>query len=70
MHLISLIYQDIESFFVKFFKYIKKKYNNKKIITKKNDKSMNIDGTNINGYDFLNIYEKNKIKELINYFQI
>ncbi len=70
MHLISLIYQDIESFFVKFFKYIKKKFNNKKIITKKNDKSMNIDGININGYDFLNIYEKNKIKELINYFQI
>jgi len=70
MHIINVICQDLQNFSIKLYAYIKKKIINKKIITDKNNKSINIDGTYIDGYNFLNIHEKNKIRDLINYFQI
>ena len=70
MHIINVICQDLQNFSIKLYTYIKKKIINKKIISDKNNKSINIDGTYIDGYNFLNIHEKNKIRDLINYFQI
>ena len=70
MYIINVICQDLQNFSIKLYAYIKKKIINKKIISDKNNKSINIDGTYIDGYNFLNIHEKNKIRDLINYFQI
>ena len=70
MHFINVICQDLQNFLIKLLTYIKRKIKDKKIVINKNDKSINIGGTNIDGYNFLNINEKNKIRDLISYFQI
>lgn len=70
MHIINVIFQDLQNFLIKLLAYIKGKIKDKKIVINKNDKFINIGGTNIDGYNFLNINEKNKIRDLISYFQI